>query len=112
MLPDTGIFEDVAVVLAVDDGNPDFAVHHRPFVDDDVAAQRDTVPRTALNGVAAVALVFDKQGEFAYEAVFVKQRLAEADARVEDEIVHGHRLFEHIPEHFLRVHQEQIRMKR
>lgn len=72
----TAVAEDVLVVLSVDDRNPEFRMHHQPFVDNGGSAERDFVPASGVETVAAVAFMFEHKGHLPDVAVFAEKGLA------------------------------------
>ena len=88
------------------------AVHHEIGVEIHSARNRYLVPAAARHAAAAVALVLDKKGDLAHQAVVVDQKLRQPYAGIEIDVVHGQRVFKHIPHALLRVEQKQIGVKR
>ena len=68
-LIDAAVVEDVLVVHAVDNRNPELSVDHEHGVDHDVGAERNLVPRARGVLVAAVRLVLEAEYHLADEAV-------------------------------------------
>lgn len=104
----SAVIEDVAVVFAVNDWYPYFAVYHKHGVYHHVGAQGYFVPRARGVAIATVAFVLGHQRHFADITVLDKQRLGKSDTGIEVEVGHGQRLLQNVPEYFLRIKQVQI----
>lgn len=111
-LIDAAVVKDVAVVLPVDYGNPEFAVNGYAGVNHDAAAERHLVPRPRFYPVAPVALMLKHEVDFPDKPVFDKQRLGQPYTGIEIEVGHRHRVFKHVPETLLRIEKKQVGSQR
>lgn len=107
-LVDAAVLEDVFVLLAVDECKPVFCVHHDQGVDVGGATDGEFVPAAVGGFVASVAFVFEQQGELPDKSSLDDDEFAQAEARVEVEVVEGEGFLEDVPHGFLRVEQVEV----
>ena len=107
-LEDAAILEYVAVVAAVDNGYPGFELQLYVVIDGKCTHKRNFVPAARPDAVFSVRLMLDEERDLSDEAVVVDDRVREAYARIEVEVIHGERLLEYVPKSLLRVLQEKI----
>ena len=88
----TRVAEDVAIVLAVHDGDPGLELHFHVAIEEEGAAERDFVPTARRGAVLAVRLMLQHEEGVTDVLVVVDDEVAQAYAGIEVQISHRERL--------------------
>ena len=110
-LVNAAVSENVAIVLAIDNGNPELGMRHQVGRDVGLARQRQLVPTARGGGVTSVGLMLQHDGHFAHEFVFHDDVPGNTHTRIEVQVMEGQGAFKHVPHRLLGIKQIQIGME-